>query len=271
MTIQEAAAQKIQIVAHRGIAGGNIPCNSLPGFQAALRQGADVIELDVSRSTDGVLYVFHPGMEPVFLRSEKLISEMDSHEVDALRLVNQDSAPTVWGVPRLEEMLGYLNGKAYINLDKFWTCPDEIASLVRKMGMQDQVLIKTGAGEENFARVEAVASDLPYMVIAREKDDFSDNLLKRNMRYVGVEALFVTEEAPICQPEYLQAMNAKGLVTWVNSIVYNYKAVLSAGHTDDVAVSEDPDYGWGWLLDRGFRIIQTDWPLALKQYIEGRK
>jgi len=271
MTIQQAAAKDIMIVAHRGIAGGNIPCNSLPAFQAALKQGANVIELDVSRSQDGVLYVFHPGMEPVFLLCDKLISQMDSAEVDALRLVNQDNTPTVWGVPRLEEILQYLNGKAYINLDKFWTCPEDISAMVRRLGMQDQVLIKTGNSEENFARVESVASDLPYMVIAKEKDDFSDSLLKRNMRYVGVEALFTTEDAPIAQPEYLQSMRDKGLVTWVNSIVYNYKAVLSAGHTDDVAVSVDPDFGWGWLLDRGFRIIQTDWPLALKQYIENRK
>ena len=118
---------------------------------------------------------------------------------------------------------------------------------------------------------KATSGEYEAELIAREKDDFSDSLLKRKMRYVGVEALFVTEEAPICQPEYLQAMNDKGLVTWANSIVYNYKAVLSAGHTDDVAVSEDPDYGWGWLLDRGFRIIQTDWPLALKQYLQSRK
>jgi glycerophosphoryl diester phosphodiesterase len=187
-----------------------------------------------------------------------------------MKLVNQDRAPTIWGVPRLEEMLKDLKGRCYINLDKFWNCPDEIAALVRKLGMQDQVLIKTSASEENFARVEAVASDLPYMVIARE-DNFSDDLLRRNMRYAGVEALFTSEDAAICQPEYLAAMRDKGLVTWANSIVYNYKTVLSAGHTDDIAVSEDPDYGWGWLLDRGFRIIQTDWPLALKQYLQSRK
>ena len=190
MNIQEAAKKKVLIAAHRGCAGGNIPCNSVPAFEAALRQGADIIELDISRSKDGILYVFHPGMEPVFMKSQKLISEMDSVEVDGFVLHNQDGTPTQYHVPRFKDVLEQLKDRCIINLDKFWTCPEEIAAEVRAMNMQDQVLIKTNASAENYDRVEEVAWDLPYMVIAREKDDFTEELLKRNMRYVGVEALF---------------------------------------------------------------------------------
>jgi len=267
MTIQEAAARRVLIAAHRGVAGGNIPCNSIPAFQAALRQGADIIELDVARARDGVLYVFHPGMEPVFLRSDTLISGMDSREVDAMFLRNQDSTPTQYHVPRLEEILNLLRGRCYINLDKFWTCPERIAQEVRRLGMQDQVLIKTSDTPENFARVEECAPDLPYMVIARNQDAFTDELLKRKMRYAGVEALFEQEDAPIASEAYLASMRDKGLLTWCNSIIYDYRAVLSAGHTDDVSISEDPELGWGWIVKRGFNVIQTDWPLALAQYL----
>lgn len=267
MTIGQAAEGRVLIAAHRGVAGGNIPCNSIPGFKAALNQGADIIELDVAPSRDGVLYVFHPGMEHVFLKSDTMICDMDSFQVDSLVLRNQDSALTPYRVPRLREVLELLRGKCYINLDKFWSCPDAIAREVRELNMQDQVLIKTGAGEENFRRVEEAAWDLPYMVIAWDRDDFSDVLVKRNLRYVGVEALFASEEVPICQEAYLRGMTDRGMVMWANSIVYDYNAVLTAGHTDDIAVSEDPDYGWGWLISRGFNIIQTDWPLALKQYL----
>lgn len=267
MSIQAAAAQKVLIAAHRGVAGGNVPCNSHLAFEAALRQGADVIELDISLSQDGVLYVFHPGMEPVFLRSDRLISQMDSHEVDALVLHNQDSTPTQYHVPRLEDVFHQLRGRCYINLDKFWTCPERIAQQVRAFGMQDQVLIKTSASRENFARVEEAAPDLPYMVIARDQDDFTDELLKRPMRYVGVEALFEREDAPIASEAYLNGLRKKGLVAWGNAIVYDYRAVLTAGHTDDISISEDPEKGWGWLIKRGFNIIQTDWPLDLARYL----
>ena len=43
-----------------GVCGGNIPGNTLEAFEAALAQGAGVIELDVSQSADGELFVFHP-------------------------------------------------------------------------------------------------------------------------------------------------------------------------------------------------------------------
>ena len=267
MSLQQAASQKVLLAAHRGIAGANIPCNSIPAFQGALNQGADLIELDISRSLDGVLYVFHPGMEPVFLHSDKLISELTSTEVDRMYLVNQDHTATLWTPPRLEEVFQLLKGRCYINLDKFWTCPAEIAALVRQMGMQDQVLIKTSEDPTSIARVEEVASDLPYMVIMKEEDQLTDELLKRNVRYVGVEALFKTEDAPICQPDYIQSMRKRGLVAWANSIVYDYRAVLSAGHTDDVSIAENGELGWGWLARRGFNIIQTDWIMAADQYL----
>jgi len=266
-TIQQEAQSRILIAAHRGVAGGNVPCNSMAAFKAALRQGADIIELDITRSSDGVLYVFHPGMEPCFLCSNTLIPQMTSSQVDKMRLVNQDDTPTAYEVPLLEEALRYLQGKCFVNLDKFWTCPQEIGALVRRLGMQDQVLIKTTNKAENFARVEECAWDIPYMVVAKKQDDFTDHLLSCRMRYVGVEALFETEDAPIAQTAYLQQMQERGLITWVNSIVYDYKTVLSAHHTDDVSVSEDEDLGWGWLLERGFRIIQTDWPLMLDGYL----
>src|SRR5829696_6005747 len=46
------------VIAHRG-ASAYAPENTMPAFELAVRQGADLIELDVQRSADGVLVVFH--------------------------------------------------------------------------------------------------------------------------------------------------------------------------------------------------------------------
>ena len=90
------------------------------------------------------------------------------------------------------------------------------------------------------------------------------------MRYVGVEALFAQDDSPIADPAYIEQMHKRGLIMWANGIIYNYKDVLAANHSDDISVSENEDLGWGWLLDRGFDIIQTDWPLALDLYLRKR-
>lgn len=46
------------VIAHRG-ASAYAPENTMPAFALAADQGADMIELDVQRSADGVLVIFH--------------------------------------------------------------------------------------------------------------------------------------------------------------------------------------------------------------------
>ena len=263
-----ACREKTLVAAHRGSASGNIPCNTLSSYEAALYQGADMIEIDVARFADGVLYVFHPGMERAHLYSARLIRDMTAQEVDSLCLVNQDVTPTQFHVSRLDEVLDRFKDRCYINIDKFWMWPDEIARRVRAHGMEDQVLVKTDADPAVFDRVEQVAPDLPYMIIAKQQDDYSEQLKKRNLRYVGVEALFTEETAPICSPEYIDRMHQMGLIVWANAIVYSYRAVLSAGHNDDISAPGNPDAGWGWLARRGFDILQTDWVMPCVQYLQ---
>jgi glycerophosphoryl diester phosphodiesterase len=46
------------VIAHRG-ASAYAPENTMAAFELAVRQGADMLELDVQRSADGVLAIFH--------------------------------------------------------------------------------------------------------------------------------------------------------------------------------------------------------------------
>ena len=115
-----------------------------------------------------------------------------------------------------------------------------------------------------------MAPDFAYIPMVKKEDRYTDQLLRRNIRYVGAEVIFDSEDDPVCAPEYIRAMHDKGLLVWANAIVYDHRAVISAHHTDDGALCGDPDAHWGWLLDRGFDIIQTDWCAMLKAYIASR-
>ena len=118
------------LAAHRGVCGANIPCNTLAAYKIALNLGADVVEIDVSKTKDGKLYAFHPWMEPVFLKS-KYICDMTAEELENECLVNQDSVKTSYKVPSLSEVFALLKGKAYINVDKFWTDVEGIPAEIR--------------------------------------------------------------------------------------------------------------------------------------------
>ena len=266
--ILDTAKERILIAAHRGTAGGNIPCNTLASYEIALRQGADIVEIDVAVSADRKLFVFHPGMEPAHLCIPGRLANLPAGIIEQLKLTNQDNVPTMDKIATLDEVLDLIKGRAYVNIDKFWTAMPEITECVRRHGMQNDVIVKTSADPKWFDMVEEIAPELPYMPIVKKEDKVTEALLKRKINLAGAEVIFTTEEDQTASPEYIEWMHKNGLLLWVNAIIYNYKDQLSAGHSDDVAMVSDPDYGWGWLVDRGYDIIQTDWALPLRLYLE---
>ena len=66
---RELAEKKILIMAHRGVCGANIIENTMEAFELALRQGADILEMDVFRTTDGELFIFHDGTDCLLITS----------------------------------------------------------------------------------------------------------------------------------------------------------------------------------------------------------
>ena len=255
------------LVAHRGVAGANIPCNSLQAFEIAVRQGADIVELDVDKTLDGKLFIQHPGMEKVHLRMLDSIKKLHSDVVKELCLSNCDLVPTDQRNVPFEEALKALKGKAIVNIDKFWENPDKIAHIVRELDMVDQVLIKTDEKKDRLQDVIKYAPDLPYLAVIKDEDENYEERLAKLPRWVGVEVLFKDESAPVASKAYSDRLHADGKFTYVNALVYNYRSVLAAGHNDDISILGREEEGWGWLADR-FDVVQTDFLLPCKQFLE---
>lgn len=266
--LEMAKEKKVLLVAHRGVCGGNIPCNSLQAFQIALNQGADIVELDVDCSKDGELFIQHPKMEKVHLRMQDRIRNFPGSVVEQFKLSNCDLTPTEWNIVRLEDALKLLKGKCIINIDKFWENPEKISKLIRELKMEDQILIKTANKPEYLDAVEKYAPDLYYMSVVTDTDTTHEQMKQRKINYVGAEVLFKSEDAAVASKEYIDMMHREGKIVWVNALVYDYRAVLAAYHNDDISMIEDPEKGWGWLADRGFDLIQTDFLLPCKQFLE---
>lgn len=268
--LRSMAKGKVLVSAHRGTWAGNIPCNTIYAFKAALAEGADIIELDISRSLEGTLYVFHPGTEPHFLKSDKLIRDMTDSEVAKLRLVNADGAETQYSVPLFDDVLEELKGKCVINIDKFPLFPEDIVAAVRRHHMVDQALVKTDQDERYYRMMETLAPDFSYMTFAKDMDTDSETLATRKLNYIGTEALFKTEKSEFASSAYHEKMHKLGLLTWANAIVFNYRTIHSAGHNDDISIGCDPDKGWGYLVDLGYDMIQTDWVVQCIRYLQKR-
>lgn len=273
MTMFESlrAKKKPLIAAHRGLALGNIPCNTPAAFDFALANGADIIELDVSVTADGELLVFHPGMEKAHTNSFGYFTEMTAAEIEnAVSFTNMDNTVTQFPISRLKDVLLYLKGRCVVNIDKFWTAPEAIAAVIRDCGMEQDVIIKTNFRAEDIENVRLYAPDIPYMPVIWNPEELNALIGDPRLNLVGAEILFNTEDSAFASPDYIQKVHEHNLLLWVNSIVYNYKDVLAAGHNDDISAQGHPADGWGWLADRGYDIIQTDYTGFIQQYLNHR-
>ena len=269
-SIFENSREQPLVCAHQGSPAGNVPCNTLAAFGAALLEGADMIELDVAKSADGKFFVFHPGMERAYLKTRSFIRLMSSKKVEKLRLYNPDGTKTQYGVPTLAEAFGFLRGKCYLNVDKFWTDVPGISRAIRESGVERQVVVKTGTSARELAEVKKYASDFMFMPIVRSFDDVTDKLADAGVNCVGAEVLFKTLDEPCCGSAYISEMHGMGRILFANAEVYDIKSVISAGLTDDASIVNGPEAGWGKLADMGFDVIQTDRPGMLKRYLNGR-
>lgn len=265
--LREFAKEKLIVCAHRGAHGANIPQNTLAAFKVALKQGVDMIELDVNKSLDGKIFIFHHGMERSCFGLDERTKNMTFDEVRALRYLNTDRNPTSHCPATLDEVFEEFKNKCFIHIDKFWAYPKEVTDIIRRHRIEDQILIKSQADPVQLKAIEEICPDLAYMVTARSPEDI---LLASTFdtNFAVSEIIFENEDCVFTDPKFIETEHQKGRLLWVHSIVFNDKAVLTAGHNDDTSLLVDPDLGWGWLADMGYDIMITDWPMMAIDYLK---
>lgn len=266
--ITEKAKENIIVVAHRGVAGGNIPCNTAAAYEIALKQGADMIEADVSCSADGKLFLFHPLMELSHFRKPMLFGAMPYSLIKKQHYKNYDGASTQFTVISFEDFLDRFKDRCYINIDKFWSNPEKIYKAIKAHGMTEQCLVKAEPSEKVYSFLENTAPDIPFIPVVKQYGSWHEELMKRKINYIGAEVVFKDDTSYLASEKFIDMMHRDGKLLWSNAIVFSYKNQLAGGHSDDTALTESEDKGWGWLADREYDFIQTDWPMMLIDYLK---
>ncbi len=258
----------VLIAAHQGLGGGNIILNTIRGMHHAIKQGADVIETDIARTSDGQYVIFHEDLEERHLMTRKKISDMTAKELSELNLVNSAFVTTDEKVVTTKEMFSALKGDTLINLDKCWNYGKEILEHLDGFHMEDQFIIKGPVDKTYLQCLMDHKTKYMFMPIIRSMDELE--LMKRyeseRLNTVGYEMIFESIDEAHIQPEVLKDLKAQGYVLWVNAITLGKGFCLSADLDDDISVLEDPDKGWGKLIDMGFDMLQTDWTPLLRAY-----
>lgn len=262
---------RVLIAVHRGSAGGNIIENTIPAYKVALQQGGDILEVDVSNSTDGVLYTFHDGQEKRLLRQSDNIKTMNSEFIDRLTYFNGNSHETSRRVERLDDVLAFFRGDVLINLDRGWDIYPELLAAVDRHDMLPQILLKGPVVREQLDFLNGYPCKYMFMPIVRTLEEIEIVLSYEQINLVGMELIADTETHPLFQDELIEKLHRMNLFVWANAINLDDDHVLFARLDDDTSLLQHPDAGWGKLFDKNIDVIQTDWPSLLANYRDQRQ
>ncbi|MNZ63357.1 Glycerophosphoryl diester phosphodiesterase [compost metagenome] len=139
--------RKMQVAAHRGFSI-QAPENTILAFSTALHRGADVLEIDVQFSTDGVPYIFHDNDVDTLTQGTGSFTALSSVQIEALRfkqLVGTALEESV-RVPRLSSYLQFVREEcAHTFL--------ELKGALTQAQVQQVVDMVIAAGLENMVTV----------------------------------------------------------------------------------------------------------------------
>ena len=264
--LRDVASKNVLVVAHRGD-WRNAPENSLQAFKNCIEMDADMIEIDLKKTKDNHLIIMHDETIDRTTDGKGRPSDYTLEEIRRFHLKNGMGRTTFHPIPTLEEALLLCKGKILINIDKGYDYFQDVYDMLVKTGTVDQVVIKSGYPYQKVKDENGeVLNKVIYMPIVSLDQEGAEKIIDdylTHIKPVAFECCFsqVTPEVP----RLLKKIADSGSKIWINSLW----ASLNAGHDDDRAVDlGEKDEVWGWILEQGASLIQTDRPVELLEYLK---
>lgn len=152
--------EKIKIWAHRGSSHQRLE-NTMPAFEQAIADGADGIELDVQRSRDGELVVFHDEQLKRLTGVDGFVWDLTWAELQELTLAstkhNDGKIPLLKEVLQLiSETSVHLNIELKNSINFYPKLEQEVLALVDEYKLLDQVTFSS-FNHESVKRLSGLA------------------------------------------------------------------------------------------------------------------
>ncbi len=283
----------VMVVAHRG--GGmegernSHPENSIAAILNSIGLGVEMVELDVQKSSDGELVVFHDSWLD---RSSNCTGELAKRTLAELRqcrlVIAGTGLATGDSIPTLREMLSVTKDRVFVNIDNKLDVEalPGIVAVAHELGMADQIVIKRNLwnGEKiaEMRDILARTGEAIFMPIIADDAVRDPGFLEVATRAVSADAVeliawhkggepMTSDGGPLFGAR-ARAVAVRGdWHLWVNTyaIVNKPAGMLSGGRGDQLATAASlPGDAYGFWVDRGATIIQTDEPEAAIKWLD---
>ncbi len=159
------------VSAHRGGPYPGYPENALETMAAILAATPALMEVDVATSADGVLYLMH---DDTLERTTTGAGRADARpwkEIAALRLEDNDGAPTDFAPTRFDEALAWAKGRTILQIDfKRSTRYEDVAGEIIRQNAEDRIILIA----YSMASARKLHSLLPQAMISLSLDSQSE-------------------------------------------------------------------------------------------------
>lgn len=226
-----------------------------------------MVEIDLKKTKDGHLILMHDKTIDRTTTGKGKPEDYTLEELRKFRLKNGTNHRTAHTIPTFEEVMQLCKGKIMVNVDKGYDYFNEAYAILEKNGTTRQCIMKASLPYE---RVKAEHGDIlqkmifmPVVALDKEgAEDIIDGYMA-HMKPMAYELVF-SKDTPEIQ-RLIKKVRASGAKIFINSLWPE----LCGGHDDDRAVEQQqPDESWGWIIGQGAKLIQTDRPALLIEYLK---
>lgn len=262
----EPANNSVLVVAHRAD-WRNAPENSLQAIQNCIDMGVDMVEIDLKETKDGHLILMHDGTINRTTTGKGNPSDYTLAELRQFRLRNGSGYKTAHQIPTFEEAMTLCKGKIMVNVDKGYNYFEKVYEILERTGTVTQCIIKAGLPYETVKKENGEVLDkvifMPVVNLNKEGAEAIIDSYLINMNPKAYELIFSDDSKEI--KRLIKKVRESGARIFINSLWPE----LCGGHDDDRAVElHQSDDSWGWIIDQGAKLIQTDRPALLLEYLK---
>lgn len=260
---------ELLVVSHRGD-WRNAPENSLQAIRNCIDMGVDMVEIDLKKTKDGHLVLMHDRLINRTMNGKGNAEDYTLAELKAMNLKNGAGCKTRHKIPTFEEVMLLCKGKIMVNVDKGYDYFKEAYAILEKTGTVDQCVMKASLPYDKVKAENGEVLDkmifMPVVNLHKEGAEAIIDSYLEHMRPVAFELVF-DNDSPEVQ-RLIKKVRDSGAKIFINTLWPE----LCGGHDDDRAVElRQPEESWGWVVNQGAKLIQTDRPALLLKYLEGKK
>ncbi len=244
------ASDRILIAAHRG-SHSQFPDNSIPAIAESIKNGIDIVEIDIRETKDKVPVLLHDKTLTNTTQPNYKVAELKFEELNNYPLLFKGKE-TTYKIPSLEEVLQYSKNKIILNLD--FKLDDLKAmkrayELVKKYDMEESVIF-TVNNLDLIPSLHQINPDIRIMPVA-----FSARKIRKVMKCDFIDILQLSNRS-YCQYNS-EKFDTKEIDIWVNSLKKYDK------------MQQEDGTGFEKLLRiKKVDIIQTDYPEELLDFLQ---